>query len=291
MVHGEMEPSAPEGTWSAAQLTSFAARGIVVEHDAGIVTLVVPLSLAFGDPDLLERIGPGPLAGGLAGERQDKNDEQIDDSLRSVLVEVPKPTTTDPSACLEPVVTGAWFAGVADLGADDVARGRDHGMPSYDQMRAAYGLARGKLFDASTPVIDPNDPKNMDFVALRDDEGNPVALGSPDAQEDAVVGVRRTSLASRLKAVYGRQSAVDAFIGMVSEPHAAGSDLGPLQQAIWRKQFENTRDGDRFFYLNDPALPLIQQMFGISARRSLAQIIRANTGAAVQDDVFKVPAE
>ena len=50
-------------------------------------------------------------------------------------------------------------------------------------------------------------------------------------------------------------------------------------------------DGDRFFYLNDPALPAIQQLFGISARRSLAQIIRADTGAAVQDDVFEVPAE
>ena len=60
---------------------------------------------------------------------------------------------------------------------------------------------------------------------------------------------------------------------------------------MWKKQFESSRDGDRFFYLNDPALPPIQQLFGISARRSLAQIIRANTGAAVQDDVFKVPAE
>jgi hypothetical protein len=291
MVHGEMEPSAPEGTWSDALLASFAARGIVVEHDAGTVTLVVPLSLAFGDPDLLEQIGPGTLAAGLAGERQYKNDEQIDDSLRSVLFEVPKPTTTDPSACVEPAVTDACFAGVADLGADDVARGRDHGMPSYDQMRAAYGLAHRTLFDASTPVIDPNNPAIMAFTALRDDEGNPVPLGSPDAQEDAVVGVRATSLASRLKAVYGRQSAVDAFTGMVSERHVAGSDLGPLQQAIWKRQFENSRDGDRFFYLNDPALPLIRQRFGISARRSLAQVIRANTGAVVQDDVFKVPAE
>ena len=110
-------------------------------------------------------------------------------------------------------------------------------------------------------------------------------------EEDAVAGVRATSLASRLKAVYGRQSAVDAFTDMVSERHVAGSDLGPLQQAIWKRQFEDSRDGDRFFYLNDPALPLIQQPFGISARRSLAQVIRANTGAAVQDDVFKVPAE
>src|SRR4029079_16822595 len=133
-------------------------------------------------------------------------------------------------------------AGVADLGADDIARGRDHGMPSYDQMRTAYGLPHRTLFDASTPVINPNNPAIMAFTALRDDEGNPVPLGSPDAQEDAVVGIRATSLAARLKAVYGRQSAVDAFTGMVSEPHVAGSDLGPLQQAMWKKQFESTRD-------------------------------------------------
>ncbi len=291
MVHGEMEPSAPEGTWSDAQLASFAARGIVVEHDAGTVTLVVPLSLAFGSPDLLEQIGVGALAAGLAGERQYKNDEQIDDSLRSVLFEVPKPTTTDPSACLEPIVTDACFAGVADLGADDIARGRDHGMPSYDQMRAAYGLAHRNLFDANTPTIDPNEPGIMAFTALRDADGNRIPLGSDEAQEDAVVGVRATSLASRLKAVYGRQSAVDAFTGMVSEPHVAGSDLGQLQLAIWKKQFEASRDGDRFFYLNDPALPMIQQLFGINFRRSLAQIIRANTGAVVQDDVFKAPVE
>jgi hypothetical protein len=291
MVHGEMEPSAPEGTWSDALLASFAARGIVVEHNAGTVTLIVPLSLAFGDPDLLERIGVGALAAGLAGERQYKNDEQIDDSLRSVLFEVPKPTTVDPSECLEPVVTDACFAGVADLGADDIARGRDHGMPSYDQMRAAYGLAHRTLFDASTRVIDPNNPEIMDFRALRDDEGNPVPLGSDEANEGAVEGVRRTSLASRLKAVYGRQSAVDAFTGMVSEPHLAGSELGSLQQAIWKKQFESSRDGDRFFYLNDPALALIQRLFGISARHSRAEIIRANTGADVQDDAFKVAAE
>ena len=130
----------------------------------------------------------------------------------------------------------------------------------------------------------------MAFTALRDAEGNPLPLGSDEAQEDAVVGVRATTLAARLKAVYGQQSAVDAFTGMVSEPHVAGSDLGQLQQAIWKKQFESSRDGDRFFYLNDPALSLIQQMFGISARRSLAQIIRANTGAVVPDDVFKVAA-
>ena len=63
-------------------------------------------------------------------------------------------------------------------------------MPSYDQMRAAYGLPHRTLFDASTPTINPNNRGIMAFTALRDDEGNPVPLGSPEAQEDAVEGVR-----------------------------------------------------------------------------------------------------
>ena len=76
---------------------------------------------------------------------------------------------------------------------------------------------------------------------------------------------------------------------MFAEPHVAGTEIGELQLAIWTQQFQALRDGDRFFYGNDPALPFIQQQFGIDFRRTLAQIIRANTGAVVQDDVFKAP--
>ena len=66
----------------------------------------------------------------------------------------------------------------------------------------------------------------MDFVKLFDSAGNPIALGSPDAQEDAVTGIRRTTLAARLKAIYGTVDKVDAFVGMVSEPHVAGTEFG-----------------------------------------------------------------
>ena len=41
---------------------------------------------------------------------------------------------------------------------------------------------------------------------------------------------------------------------MLSEKHLSGSELGELQNAIWTDQFTRMRDGDRFFYLNDPAL-------------------------------------
>ena len=47
-------------------------------------------------------VGLGPAARRASGERQYKNDEQIDDSLRSVLFEVPKPRTTEPARAWTP---------------------------------------------------------------------------------------------------------------------------------------------------------------------------------------------
>jgi hypothetical protein len=40
---------------------------------------------------------------------------------------------------------------------------------------------------------------------------------------------------------------MDAFVGMSAEKHVAGSEFGPLQLAMWKREFENLRDGDRFF--------------------------------------------
>ena len=76
-----------------------------------------------------------------------------------------------------------------------------------------------------------------------------------------MVGVRRTALAARLKGVYGAGNVdeVDAFVGMLSEPHVRGTEFGELQLAIWTKQFAALSDGDRFFYLNDPFLETVRE--------------------------------
>ncbi|HEY3207248.1 MAG TPA: peroxidase family protein [Gaiellaceae bacterium] len=304
MIHGEFEPTVPAGTYTADQLDRvFPAEGIAVERDEdGTVTLVIPLVAAFGNPDLLEQVGEGPILESLA-ERQYKNDEQIDNSLRSVLFQVPKPGATDPASCGAPVVSASCFAGVSDLGADDIQRGRDHGMPSYNDLRKAYGLAPAGSFaemtgestdafpsDRKIRARDPiNDPDILDFVRLEDGEGNVLQPGSDEAGEDAVVGVRRTTLAARLKAIYGNVDKVDAFVGMVSEPHVPGTELGPLQLAIWKRQFEALRDGDRFYYENDPILTVIERFYGITYRHTLADLIKRNTGATVAPNVFLAP--
>ena len=46
MIHGEIEPEAPAGTWSSAQLDAFRAQGIEVGEDGGSVKLTIPLDLA-----------------------------------------------------------------------------------------------------------------------------------------------------------------------------------------------------------------------------------------------------
>ena len=301
MIHGEFDLTAAPGRYSEALLAAFAAEGIGIERTATDVTLVVPLNVAFGNPDLVRQLGLGAVLRSLASERQYKNDEQIDNTLRSVLFQIPKPGISDPAACGQPVVNPDCFSGVSDLGAIDIQRGRDHGMPSYNELRRAYGLTPKHSFAAITgeqtqrfphdPQIDRfdpiDDPNILDFVELRAANGALIALDDPAAQEDAVFGVRRTTLAARLKAVYGDVNKLDAFVGMVSERHVAGTEFGELQLAIWKRQFEALRDGDRFFYRNDSALLAIAQRFGITYQHRLGEIIRLNTGVTLQRDVFR----
>ncbi|HXY84145.1 MAG TPA: peroxidase family protein [Gaiellaceae bacterium] len=307
MVHGELEPSAPVGYYSRRQLRTFGREGITVEREGARDHLVIPLDLTFGNPDLLQAVGLGPVLSGLGDERQYKNDEQIDESLRSILFQIPKPGNRDPRSCGEPVIKPGCFSDVQDLGAIDVERGRDHGMPPYNEMRVAYGLAPKRSYAAITgestesfprsPLIDRRDPIDdpniLDFTQLKDADGKVIKPKSDEAQEDAVVGIRRTTLAARLKAIYGAGNVnkVDAFVGMLSEPHVPGTEFGQLQLAMWTKQFEALRDGDRFFYLNDPMLGRIRQQYGIDYRHTLAEIIRLDTHARVQADVFKAPAD
>jgi hypothetical protein len=292
MVHGEFEPTVAAGTYSDAQLAAFERAGITIEHeDDGSVTLVIPLDIAFGNPDLIQQIGLGPALESL-GEREYRNDEQIDDSLRSVLFEIPKPGATDPTACGEPVVNPNCFSDVSDLGADDIQRGRDHGMPSYNDLRTAYGLAPAKKFADITgedtqslpPHMKCSDPGILKFTNLADENGNPVPVGDPD---NATVGIRASTLAARLKCLYGSTKSLDAFVGMVSERHVPGTEFGALQLAIWKSQFTALRDGDRFFYANDPALNLIAQRLKIDFRHSLGELVALNTEETVPDNPFK----
>jgi len=301
-IHGEFEFEVDADRYTAAQLEAFEDAGIEVAPGEEETEIAIPLNVAFFNPSLLTQIGIGPMLHSLSGEAQYQNDEMIDDHLRSVLFQVPRPGNT---TCIEPV-DPACFNGVADLGAIDIQRAREHGIPSYNALRQAYGLAPRNSFSAiaggsenfpSSPVLTPgnevNDPDSVAFTQLFDKNGAPIALDSPVAGADPIRATRVSTTAARLRATYGNVNRVDAFMGMIAEPHLRGSEFGELQQAIWTRQFQALRDGDRFFYGNDTArLNQIAQQFGVDYRRTLGQIIAANTdipAAELPANVFRVP--
>jgi hypothetical protein len=141
---------------------------------------------------------------------------------------------------------GSGAFGGEDLMARDVQRGRDNGIPDYNTLRAAYGLPRVTSF----------------------------------AQITSNVQVQQ-----ELRQAYGSVDNIDAFEGGLAENHVAGSDVGPLFQAIMVDQFARLRDGDRFFYLNESwsrdELQLLRQ------GDSLSKVIQANTDITnLQSNVF-----
>ncbi len=304
MVNGEEHVEVRASQFGSAKLASLQAMGVSSESaPKGMLVLTIPQGAAFYDPAIIPAIGLAPILKGLTDEPGYANDEQIDDSLRSVLFEIPE-AGTEPAACFEESAKPGCFSAVEDLGAVDVQRGRDNGIPDYNEVREAVGLPAQHTFDEVTgdsteqfptedPLIPPanaiEDPHILDVTSLENFYGEPVVPGSG---ERAVSETRRTSLAARLKAIYGSVENLDAFVGMMSEPHPAGSELGELQSALWRKQFEALRDGDRFFYLNDPVLHEIALKYGITYRHSLSELIEIDGKVSKRGypaDVFFAP--
>ena len=104
---------------------------------------------------------------------------------------------------------GAPEDGGVDLPALNIQRGRDHGLPTYNQMRVALGMTAATTF----------------------------ANISSDAQ-----------VQSRLQAAYSNVNDVDLWVGGLAEDKASSGLLGPTFRAILIDQFTRLRDGDRFWY-------------------------------------------
>ena len=285
MIHGEMEIEAEVGDFTQAQLDAFEAQGLEVEVDGDEVAIVVPLNKGFFNPDLMKSLGTNRVIEAIGGEPQYKNEEMIDNQLRSVLFKVPVSGNPD---CLDGPTLPDCFNGVVDLAAIDIERGRDHGLGTYNQVRQALGLPAktsftaitgeaSQTFPAGTGIDNPN---SQDFVSLVD-RFNLQVDRNDEAQmaNETRVAVKRAPLAARLSALYGGNvNNVDSFVGIAAEPHVAGSEFGETERAIWAREFSRLRDGDRFYFGNNADLTTIRNQFGIDFRRNLGDIIASNTG-------------
>jgi hypothetical protein len=148
----------------------------------------------FAPAQLQPSLGKGiePLLRGLTTQTAQDIDLLIVDDVRNFLF-------------------GPPGAGGFDLASLNMQRGRDHGLPAYNQVRVEFG--------------------------------RPAAVVFADISSDA--GIQQ-----RLADAYDSVDDIDLWVGGLAENHAPGALVGPLFHAIISEQFTALRDGDRFWYEN-----------------------------------------
>ena len=135
--------------------------------------------------------------------------------------------------------------GGLDLAAVNIQRGRDHGLPSFNKVRESYGL-----------------PAVKDFAELTDNE----------------------DVVKALESVYSSPDQLDPWVGFLAEKHEADASVGPTLKKALSDQFTRLRDGDRFYYQNDPDVKALAPDIESTL---LVDVIKRNTNIVnIQDDVF-----
>ncbi|MCG8556166.1 MAG: peroxidase family protein [Proteobacteria bacterium] len=189
----------------------------------------LPLREAFFNPHIIKTHGIEPLLRGLASQQCEDVDVFLVDELRNFLFGPPNERGLD-------------------LAALNIQRGRDHGLPRYNDVRHAYGLARIKHW----------------------------------AQFPAPLAIR-----NRLASVYKHVDHIDVWVGGLAENHRWNAMVGPLVWRSLKEQFEALRDGDRFWYeriFTQKDLRKVKHTKLSDVIRRNTNIKRAE----IRDDVFRV---
>ncbi|XP_061178613.1 peroxidase-like protein [Saccostrea echinata] len=175
-----------------------------VGHDLGNGDrFTFPVSEHFERPDLMYEKGYEFMAHWMSREPKSRSDRFLVDGIRNRLFEFPPMPGTSPSETLS-----------MDLGALNVQRGRDHGIPPYNSYREFCGLQKARFF-ATAPG------------------------GLVDHTPQAAAALQRT---------YLHPDDIDLFAGGMSEIPRPGSILGPTFQCLIALQFSFYKHGDRFWY-------------------------------------------
>ena len=185
----------------------------------------LPLQLAFFNTSHILNDGIEPILRGLTAQRAQEIDPLVVDDVRNFLF-------------------GQPGAGGFDLASLNMQRGRDHGLPAYNDVREELGL--GAVDDFAQITSDP-------------------------------------ALQAKLAAVYSNVDEIDLWIGGLAEDHVAGV-VGETFHYILSDQFTRLRDGDRFWHENinwqDYGFkndPMIHKSGVTLSQLKLSDIIRWNT--------------
>lgn len=201
----------------------------------------------FVRPDRFAELGIDPIQSGIdlilrgfATRKHQRVDPLIIDDVRNFLFVDSLPTGT-------PRIQGAGL----DLVSLNIQRGRDHGLPDYNEMREALGLGR-----------------NESFSDINKD---------PEVQR-------------KLREVYETTDDMDIWSAGIAEGRHGESMLGELFHTIVSHQFRVLRDGDRFWYqriLSAEELRRVEETKLADIIRRNTGI----AGEEIGDNVFKVAPE
>ncbi len=195
------------------------------------------LADAFFNPADVQEKGIDTVLTGLIFQKAQELDNIIVDELRNFLF---------------PAGTGGL-----DLGAVNIARGREIGLPSYTKVYE-------EIFGT----------KIKDFDHLRE------------------LGLFSNSVVNLFETTYEPVNQIDLWLAGISElPADHGGLLGPTFSFFIAEQFTRSRDGDKFFYLND--LEHLRILAPDIEDTTLATLIRNNVADSylVPDNAFKVSFE
>ena len=138
-------------------------------------------------------------------------------------------------------------AGGLDLAAININRGRERGLPDFNTYRASLGM---------TPY--------RTFREISDDE----------------------EVIEALQSNYTSINDIDAWVGMLAESPMDGALFGETVMAFMHLQFSAIRDGDRFYYENDPTLSDAEKA-AIKATTMRDVVMRNTDIKLMQDNVFE----
>lgn len=134
-----------------------------------------------------------------------------------------------------------------DLASLNIQRGRDHGIPNYKTVRSHFLGQNIRFFNEITT---------------------------------------NSTLRQQLKSVYNRIEDIDLWVGLLAEDRLSGSILGPTLNEILKVQFERIRNGDFYFYQNDPFFSFSEK--NRLTNTTLSDVIKRNTLLInIPNDVFR----
>lgn len=231
----------------------------------------VALERAFLSPELFAQKGAAAIALGMTHQQANEVDEFVTPALNQGLLGLP-----------------------LDLAAINIARGRDLGIPTLNEFRAAIGLTEYVSWaDFGANMIHPDNL--VSFIAAYSFDGNVeraaaiigldngnILEGDAEAMgytyDQALNFMNNTFNNATEDGAYGADGFqhIDTWLGGLAEVHVTGGLLGETFDTVFADQISRLMNGDRFYYLY--RLDQLQMGEGI-INEQFKDIVERNTGA------------